>query len=100
MISFYHGYRGLSIGPPTKARRYKQCVPKATRFSRHTFGRAVRRARKQVGLSQEDFAEHAGVHRTYVSSIELGKVSVGIEVANQLAVALGKKLSGLVEEAE
>jgi hypothetical protein len=35
-----------------------------------------------------------------VSSIELGKVNVGIEVANQLAAALGKRLSELVEEAE
>jgi len=75
-------------------------VPKATRFSRQSFGRAVRRARQQIGLSQEDFAEQAGIHRTYVSSIELGKVSVGIEVANQLAVALGKRLSELVKDAE
>jgi transcriptional regulator with XRE-family HTH domain len=75
-------------------------VPKATRFSRQTFGRAIRRVRKQIGLSQEDFAERAGIHRTYVSSIELGKVSVGIEVANQLAVALGKRLSELVKDAE
>ena len=36
------------------------------------------------------------MHRTYISSVELGKVSVGIEVANHLAVALGIKLSELV----
>jgi hypothetical protein len=35
-----------------------------------------------------------------VSSIELGKVNVGIEVANQLAVALSKRLRDLVAEAE
>ena len=75
-------------------------MPRATQFSRRTFGRAVRRARELVGLSQEDFAERAAIHRTYVSSIELGKVSVGIEVANQLAVALGKRLSELVKDAE
>ena len=75
-------------------------MPKATRFSRQTFGRAIRRARKQIGLSQEDFAEQAGIHRTYVSSIELGKVSVGIEVANHLATALGRRLSELVKDAE
>jgi transcriptional regulator with XRE-family HTH domain len=75
-------------------------VPRATRFSRRTFGRAVRRVREQIGLSQEDFAEQAGIHRTYVSSIELGKVNVGIEVASQLASALGRKLSELVREAE
>jgi transcriptional regulator with XRE-family HTH domain len=75
-------------------------VPKATRFSRQTFGRAVRQTREAMGLSQEEFAEKAGIHRTYVSSIELGKVSVGIEVANQLATALGKRLSELVKKAE
>ena len=51
-------------------------------------------------MSQEDFAEKAGIHRTYVSSIELGKVSVGIEVADELARALGIHLSELVKEAE
>jgi transcriptional regulator with XRE-family HTH domain len=75
-------------------------VPKTTRFSRRTFGQAVRNCRERIGLSQEEFAEKAGIHRTYVSSIELGKVSLGIEVANQLAVALGKRLSEIVAEAE
>jgi transcriptional regulator with XRE-family HTH domain len=75
-------------------------VSKANRFSRRTFGRAVWRLRERLGISQEDFAERAGIHRTYVSSIELGKVSVGIEIANQLALALGRRLSDLVKEAE
>ena len=61
---------------------------------------AVRRQRETLGISQEAFAEKANVHRTYISSIELGKVSVGIEVANQFAEALGIKLSNLVRLAE
>jgi len=75
-------------------------VAKATKFSARTFGRAVRSERVRRQLSQEDFAEKAGIHRTYVSSIELGKVSVGIEVANHLAIALGLRLSELVSLAE
>ena len=75
-------------------------MPKATRFSRRAFGLAVRRERERLGVSQEDFAESANVHRTYISSIELGKVNVGIEVANQLARALGIRLSDLVRMAE
>ncbi len=75
-------------------------MPKATTFSRYTFGRAVRRKRESAGLSQEEFAERANIHRTYVSSIELGKVSVGIEVANSLAAALGIRLSELIRSAE
>ncbi|GAC1625470.1 MAG: hypothetical protein PVS2B2_17100 [Candidatus Acidiferrum sp.] len=69
---------------------------KTTKFTRLTFGRAVRRQRETLGYSQELFAEKANVHRTYISSIELGKVSVGIEFANELAGALGMKLSDLV----
>jgi transcriptional regulator with XRE-family HTH domain len=75
-------------------------LPRTTKFSRFTFGQAVRRQRETLGISQEAFAEKANVHRTYISSIELGKVSVGIEVANQLAEALGIKLSNLVRLAE
>jgi transcriptional regulator with XRE-family HTH domain len=60
-------------------------VPKATTFSRRTFGQAIRQRRESLHISQEEFAELADIHRTYVSSIELGKVSVGIEVANGLA---------------
>ena len=75
-------------------------MAKATRFSRLTFGTAIRREREGLRLSQEDFAERANVHRTYISSVELGKVSVGIEVANALASALGMKLSDLVRNAE
>jgi len=75
-------------------------VPKATRFSRISFGRSVRLTREKLGLSQEEFAERGRVHRTYVSSIELGKVSVGIEVANAMAAALGLRLSELVRKAE
>ena len=75
-------------------------MAKATRFSRRTFGTAIRRERENQGLSQEDFAERANVHRTYISSVELGKVSVGIEIAHALASALGMKLSELVRRAE
>jgi transcriptional regulator with XRE-family HTH domain len=61
---------------------------------------AIRHHREGLHLSQEEFAERANVHRTYISSIELGKVSVGIDVANALASALEMRLSDLVRNAE
>jgi len=64
------------------------------------FGVTVRQRRHRLGLSQEDFAERADVHRTYVSKIEAGKVDVGLAVAYCLAKALGTRLSKLIEEAE
>lgn len=75
-------------------------MPKTIKFSRRTLGQVIRQEREKLGLSQEGFAERADVHRTYISSIELGKVSVGIEIAHALACALGLKLSELVRKAE
>lgn len=75
-------------------------MSKSTRFSRRTFGQAIRQERERLELSQEEFAERANVHRTYISSIELGKVSMGIEIAQALASALGVRLSELVRRAE
>jgi transcriptional regulator with XRE-family HTH domain len=64
------------------------------------FGAAIRRRRQKLGLSQEDFADHAGIHRTYISSIELGKVKISISVAQQLADALKTPLSRIWQEIE
>ena len=64
------------------------------------FGIAVRRRRHQLELSQEEFAEKADIHRTYVSSIELGKVDIGLSVAKKIADGLQMPLSKLLKEAE
>ena len=64
------------------------------------FGAAVRRRRERLGLSQEEFAVRAGVHRTYISAIELGKVQVSIGIAFQLAEALAVPLSTVWREVE
>lgn len=64
------------------------------------FGAAIRRRRERLGLSQEDFADKAEIHRTYVSSIELGKVQISITIAHQLAAALDVKLSTIWQEVE
>lgn len=64
------------------------------------FGRMVRRYREKLGLSQEGFADVAEIHRTYVSSIERGKVQVSIGIAQKLAAALGVPLSRLWRDVE
>lgn len=60
------------------------------------FGLSVKYYRKRLGLSQEQFAERAEIHRTYVSDIELGKVSVSIGIAEKIAKALKISLSRLL----
>lgn len=64
------------------------------------FGETVRRRREAIGLSQEALADQAGIHRTYVSSIELGKVRVGLDIAKRVADGLGLPLHQLLKEAE
>jgi transcriptional regulator with XRE-family HTH domain len=64
------------------------------------FGKVVRKRRLELGLSQEDFADKAGIHRTYVSSIELGKVQVSIRIAEQLSRALESPLSRIWKQVE
>ena len=55
---------------------------------RAAFGRRVRVLRVARGMSQEDLADAAGVHRTYVSSLERGLRNVGLDNVYALADAL------------
>ena len=53
------------------------------------FGEKVREIRIKKGLSQEQLAETSGLHRTYISSLELGKRNVSLINIHALAKALG-----------
>lgn len=64
------------------------------------FAQAVKKRRLELEMSQEAFADAAGIHRTYASSIERGKVQVSLAVASQVAQALQLKLSELVSRME
>lgn len=55
---------------------------------RFRFGTNLRKLREEQGLSQEAFAEEAGLHRTYVSDIERGVRNPTIMVVDRIARAL------------
>lgn len=57
--------------------------------NRIAFGLRVRALRQARGLSQEQLAEQADLHRTYVSSLERGQRNVGLDNIMALARALG-----------
>ena len=61
------------------------------------FGLNVVYYRKKKRLSQTQLAEMVDIHRTYVSSIELGKVSVSFDVLFKLAEILDVPVSKLFE---
>ena len=55
---------------------------------RARFGRRLRELRRERGLSQEELAFRAGLHRTYVSSVERGERNVALINIERLARAL------------
>lgn len=59
------------------------------------FGKAIRRRRRELDLSQEELAERAELHRTYVSDIERGDRNPSLENVEKLAKALNLKVSEL-----
>jgi transcriptional regulator with XRE-family HTH domain len=60
------------------------------------FGRRLRELRKERGLSQEELAFRAGLHRTYVSSAERGERNVSLINIKRLAKALGVDMCDLL----
>jgi len=64
---------------------------------RSRFAANVRLHRQRLGLSQEALAEAAGLHRTYVGSIERGERNVSIDNMERLAHALCLDLVDLLK---
>lgn len=58
-------------------------------------GERVRQRRKEHSLTQEELAHLAGLHRTYMTHVETGRVNPSLETLARLAVALGCDLSDL-----
>jgi transcriptional regulator with XRE-family HTH domain len=61
------------------------------------FGDAVREARKESGLSQEELADKAGLHRTYIGMIERAEKNITLTNVEKIATALNRKVSQLIK---
>ncbi|MXY90373.1 MAG: helix-turn-helix transcriptional regulator [Gammaproteobacteria bacterium] len=59
----------------------------------------LKRLRTSIGISQEELADRAGLHRTYISSVERGKRNVGLENIFLIADALGATPEELLKPA-
>lgn len=57
----------------------------------------LRRLRNQKGWSQEEYADRADIHRTYVSDIERGARNPTITIVEKLAKPFGVKAGSLLD---
>ncbi len=64
------------------------------------YGQAVRKVRLEQAISQEELADRCGLHRTYISDIELGKRNLSLENIERIAISLNKSLSDFFREVE
>jgi transcriptional regulator with XRE-family HTH domain len=62
---------------------------------RERFGFAVKSRREELGLTQEDLADRAGIHRTYLSDVERGSRNICLINIARIAAALSLPASEL-----
>ena len=63
---------------------------------RQRLAQNLRRLRTERGWSQEEYADRAGIHRTYISDIERGARNPTIMIVEKLAQALDVKAAELI----
>lgn len=65
---------------------------------RKAFGLKVRMRRFELGITQEELAEKADLHPTYVGSVERGERNIALENIVALAKALKCSAKDLMDE--
>jgi transcriptional regulator with XRE-family HTH domain len=69
---------------------------RSTESARLRFARLLKDERLARGISQEGLAELAGLHRTYVGSVERGERNIAVDNMEALANALGLDICELL----
>jgi transcriptional regulator with XRE-family HTH domain len=62
------------------------------------FGQKVRRERQKLKISQEELADRANVHRTYIGMIERAEKNITLENIDKIAKAFGIKIPELFHQ--
>ena len=70
---------------------------RSTETARLRFARLLRSERLARGISQEALAELAGLHRTYVGSVERGERNITVDNMEALAKALDLDIGDLLQ---
>ena len=64
---------------------------------RRRVGRNIKKEREARGWSQEELADRAGLHRTYVSGVERGVRNPTVTVLERMAKALSLKIGQITD---
>lgn len=56
-------------------------------------GKRIKELRHKLGISQEELADKANIHRTYIASLEVGKRNISIIALEKIVLALEVSLS-------
>ncbi|HUX48131.1 MAG TPA: helix-turn-helix transcriptional regulator [Dehalococcoidia bacterium] len=62
------------------------------------FGKKVREERRRQGLSQEQLAERAGLHRTYIGMVERAEKNITLENINKIIKALNLGIGAVFKD--
>jgi transcriptional regulator with XRE-family HTH domain len=66
--------------------------------AQRAFGRAIRGRREALHISQEELADRAGLHRTYIGDVERGERNISLVNILRLAKALGVRAATLFHD--
>ena len=66
--------------------------------ARELVAQNIRELRQERGWSQDELAARAGLHRTYIGTIERAEQSITVDSMEKLAAALNVKVARLLED--
>jgi transcriptional regulator with XRE-family HTH domain len=69
-------------------------------MSAKKLGEAIRSARREQGFSQEAFAAHVGLDRSYFGAVERGEFNITLATLLKVAAGLGMPASTLLRRAQ
>lgn len=63
-------------------------------------GKVLRRHREAAGFSQESYADHIHMHRTYYSAVERGEKNLQLDTLQRICAGMALPMWEVLREAE
>jgi transcriptional regulator with XRE-family HTH domain len=74
-------------------------MPEKKSAANVAMGEAMRSARRERGYTQQSFAAHAGIDRSYYGAIERGEFNLTMDTVARVAAGLELRVSELLRRA-